>query len=1302
MKQLLILIALLFLFPLAAHAQIGNSECESSFPLTQNPLVSGPNCTGPSGTTSWINGAATGLDWSNIQSTPGKVFGTTEQSGCPGTPTNCKDSEAVLSGSWNSNQMVQATVFSTATGGAKELELHVRTTITAHSMTGYEINCSVDSTNPYMQVIRLNGPLGNWTSIDGRTATVCVTGDVIAAVASGSTISVYKNDVLIFSVTDSTYLNGSPGVGFFNNTDATQNNFGFSQVVAADASGKMVYSSSGSVSQGMCQPAVSSALTAANTAGSTVVIPPGTCAWTTGISYTLPGSYMILGSGSLSASSGFGGGDITVIDDNTGGNNPALAITTGTAASFFRIAGLSFVIGSTAGIKYGGSLGVSGNSQNVRIDHIHTNAINNQPSSGVGITGWNYGVADHNIFDGATNSTQNAFRIYMDPYGGYTHGFGAWADDTNWGTNKFFYVETNIFNGGWVNDCSSGGKEVFRFNTLNNTGGLQVHPTQGASGGRGCRASEIYQNAFNGTGTAGQMFTITSGTLMLWGNTSTTDAKKVLNIDNLRRSNKTYNENGTPNDWGYCGTSFNGTGSAWDQNSNASTGYHCLDNPGMGKSDLLSGNFPNIVNTTTGTIAWPHQQLEPIYEFANVWTVYAPDPKPSISNNDVTAFSENVDYYVYTPSFNGSLTCSTAPDCGTGSGTLAARPSTCTTGVAYWATDQGSWNTSGNGTGSGVLYVCTSTNTWTVYYTPYTYPHPLVTGAQLNALSPSCSPSSGAVPQTVTCTNPNSGTTVMCYAVNPTNPATDGTGVNCSTGTKYTTSLSISSAETLNVIAGVAGQLDSSIVSYTYTSGAVAPTVTTTTATSITFTSALSGGTVTTNGGASVTSEGVCYGTSSNPTTPCTSDGTATPFTSSLTGLNPGTTYYYRAFATNSAGTAYGSNLSFSTLTNCPNPTSVGIYTFCNEGYWDIASTTTNTVNLAPYPGNGVEIFVQYCGDVNCTTAPTQTATISDNINNPETCFTVSPHSPYNMANPAVPDYERFYAWYCPSIPSGVTSFTVTTNVTSYYLQLDVIEWESGTIASTSFFDPVDRLISSNPSGNAAPGSTATISTSGSTTSANELITASIQTCSGSVPGIVGTGYTGIIVNPPYFQGYTNGHVTEAIQASSASVQTATTTWTYTGSIYDNCALGYAAPNDTWFGVIVPLKSASPIATFTPSSLAFGSQLVYMASAPQSVTLQNTGGVTLNATNFGPTNVKYYVTNNTCGTPATIMFGGTTASFSLAPSASCTFSVVFLPNGVGSVYAGGIIESDNTAGGTSTLILSGIGFPAPAATSSFQ
>src|SRR5262249_28272280 len=49
---------------------------------------------------------------------------------------------------------------------------------------------------------------------------------------------------------------------------------------------------------------------------------------------------------------------------------------------------------------------------------------------------------------------------------------------------------------------------------------------------------------------------------------------------------------------------------------------------------------------------------------------------------------------------------------GIGHGTLATRPSTCTPGVAYWATDQGEWDSTHSGP-DGQLYKCTAANTWT-------------------------------------------------------------------------------------------------------------------------------------------------------------------------------------------------------------------------------------------------------------------------------------------------------------------------------------------------------------------------------------------------------------------------------------------------------------------------------------------------------------------------------------------------------------------------------------------------------------
>ena len=94
------------------------------------------------------------------------------------------------------------------------------------------------------------------------------------------------------------------------------------------------------------------------------------------------------------------------------------------------------------------------------------------------------------------------------------------------------------------------------------------------------------------------------------------------------------------------------------------------------------------------------------------------------------------------------------------------------------------------------------------------------------------------------------------------------------------------------------------------------PTVTTASTTAILATSATGGGNVTATGGCAVTARGVCWSTSTNPTisNSHTTDGSGTgSFTSSITGLTCGTTYYVRAYATNSAGTAYGGQVSFTT-----------------------------------------------------------------------------------------------------------------------------------------------------------------------------------------------------------------------------------------------------------------------------------------------------------------------------------------------------------------------------------------------------
>ena len=107
----------------------------------------------------------------------------------------------------------------------------------------------------------------------------------------------------------------------------------------------------------------------------------------------------------------------------------------------------------------------------------------------------------------------------------------------------------------------------------------------------------------------------------------------------------------------------------------------------------------------------------------------------------------------------------------------------------------------------------------------------------------------------------------------------------------------------------------------TFTTSAILPTVSTNEITNILTNSATGGGNVTNQGDANVTEKGICWSMNTNPIIEDnhTSGGSGIgTFTSQMTNLYAGTTYYVRAYATSSAGTAYGEEKSFSTNIGIP------------------------------------------------------------------------------------------------------------------------------------------------------------------------------------------------------------------------------------------------------------------------------------------------------------------------------------------------------------------------------------------------
>lgn len=127
------------------------------------------------------------------------------------------------------------------------------------------------------------------------------------------------------------------------------------------------------------------------------------------------------------------------------------------------------------------------------------------------------------------------------------------------------------------------------------------------------------------------------------------------------------------------------------------------------------------------------------------------------------------------------------------------------------------------------------------------------------------------------------------------------------------------------------------------------PTVTTTSVTTYGKNSATMGGNVTADNGSMVTNRGVVY--SSTDATPTIGEAGVTQdvngagagsFSELIGSLSAGTTYYIRAYATNAAGTAYGSVVSFTTL----NPPSISSVTAPADGTYSIGQNLDYTVNF--------------------------------------------------------------------------------------------------------------------------------------------------------------------------------------------------------------------------------------------------------------------------------------------------------------------------------------------------------------------
>jgi trimeric autotransporter adhesin len=204
---------------------------------------------------------------------------------------------------------------------------------------------------------------------------------------------------------------------------------------------------------------------------------------------------------------------------------------------------------------------------------------------------------------------------------------------------------------------------------------------------------------------------------------------------------------------------------------------------------------------------------------------------------------------------------------------------------------------------------------------------PIITTAVITSITPSTASGGGNVPS-------DGGATVtargVCWSTsaNPT-IANVCTGNGTGTGTFTSSIVGLTAGTSYHVRAYATSSVGTAYgADIAFATLAAMPTITTAAITSITPTTASGGGNVTSDGGASVTVRGICWSISVNPTVVniCTNNGMGTgAFNSSIVGLIAGASYHVRAYATNSAGTAYGADIAFTALAAMPTITTAAI-----------------------------------------------------------------------------------------------------------------------------------------------------------------------------------------------------------------------------------------------------------------------------------------------------------------------------------------------------------------------------------------
>jgi hypothetical protein len=412
--------------------------------------------------------------------------------------------------------------------------------------------------------------------------------------------------------------------------------------------------------------------TAMASPGATVRFPAGQATWTSSVVVTKKLKLVGAGAGQ------------SVITFGSGIGNPALNLGTTNSS----VSGFTFQSGA-ASDQFVGARGSDGTGRIYLNEFINTAQANRRCiyfSGGTGVPHPTY-LVDQNSFMNCRVSVVSDL--------GSEFGEREWVADRPWGKYEHVvYVEANSFvytsSLGNFAEVDYGGMMVVRFNTVSNTA-AEVHGTGGGADRSG-RWMEVYGNAFSGALREYGLWW-RGGSGLGFSNTFSADFSTPILFDvSTDRSGTVGMPDGTKSIDGN-----RGSGATYP-----AAGWPALDQPGYGKYfGAFGGRYPGMTS-------------EPIPLFLNR---QSGSIAPIATTNGAGKWIADCrEIQQEGASFNGT--------CGTGVGPVSQRPFTCQPGVYYWAVDEGDWNRQQAGP-DGRLYKCTSSNQWTLHYTPFDYPHPL-------------------------------------------------------------------------------------------------------------------------------------------------------------------------------------------------------------------------------------------------------------------------------------------------------------------------------------------------------------------------------------------------------------------------------------------------------------------------------------------------------------------------------------------------------------------------------------------------